>query len=82
MLALKPPPWAMRLVSVEEGVAELRAAGVAVELIQPDDEAMELIASLGSPMNPAVFEPVTHAGRAQGRRVAAQRGLMRFQRRD
>lgn len=78
VLALKPPPWAMRLVSVEEGIAELRAAGAEVELIQPDDEAMEVIASVGSPMNPAVFEPVTHAGRAQGLRVAAQRGRAGF----
>jgi hypothetical protein len=43
-------------------------------LIQPDGEAMDAIASAGSPMDPAVFEPVTRAGRAQGRRVVAQRG--------
>jgi NTE family protein len=74
VLAIKAPSWAMRLVSVEEGIAELRASGAEVELIQPDDEAMEAITSAGSPMNPAVFEPVTRAGRAQGLRVAAQRG--------
>ena len=80
VLALKAPPWAMRLVSLEEGIAELRASGAEVELIQPDDEAMEVIASAGSPMNPAVFEPVTRAGRAQGLRVAkrAQRGTAGF----
>jgi NTE family protein len=80
VLALKAPPWAMRLVSVEDGIAELRASGAEVELIQPDDEAMEVIASAGSPMNPAVFEPVTRAGRAQGLRVAkrAQRGTAGF----
>jgi NTE family protein len=78
VLALKAPSWAMRLVSVEEGIAELQASGVEVELIQPDDEAMEVIASVGSPMNPAVFEPVTRAGRAQGLRVAAQRGTAGF----
>lgn len=74
VLAPKAPPWAMRLVSLEEGIAALRAAGAEVDLIQPDEEAMEAIASAGSPMNPAVFEPVTRAGRAQGLRVVAQRG--------
>jgi len=64
----------MRLVPLEESIAELRASGAAVELIQPDEEAMEAIASAGSPTNPAVFQPVTRAGRAQGRRVIAQRG--------
>ena len=78
VLALKAPPWAMRLVSLEEGIAELRASGAEVQLIQPDDEAMEVIASAGSPTNPAVFEPVTHAGRAQGLRVVAQRGMAGF----
>jgi NTE family protein len=74
VLALKAPPWAMRLVSLEDGIAELRASGAEVEVIQPDEEAMEAIASAGSPMNPAVFEPVTRAGRAQGLRVVAKRG--------
>lgn len=74
VLSLQAPPWAMRLVSLEDGIAELRAGGAEVELIQPDEEAMEAIASAGSPMNPAVFEPVTRAGRAQGLRVASQRG--------
>lgn len=78
VLALKAPAWAMRLVSLEDGIAELRASGAEVELIQPDDEAMEVIASAGSPMNPAVFEPVTRAGRAQGLRVVAQRGTAGF----
>ncbi len=78
VLALKAPPWAMRLVSLEDGIAELQASGAEVELIQPDDEAMEVIASAGSPMNPAVFEPVTRAGRAQGLRVVAQRGTASF----
>ena len=53
-------------------------SGAEVELIQPDDEAMEVIASAGSPMNPAVFEPVTRAGQAQGLRVVAQRGTAGF----
>ena len=78
VLALKAPPWAMRLVSVEDGITELRASGAEVELIQPDDEAMDVIASAGSPMNPAVFEPVTRAGRAQGLRVVTQRGTVGF----
>lgn len=58
----------------EEGVAEPRASGTEVDVTQPDDEAMEVIATAGSPMNPAVFEPATRAGRAQGLRVVAQRG--------
>jgi len=78
VLALRAPSWAMRLVSVEEGIAELRASGAEVELIQPDEEAMEVITSAGSPMNPAVFDPVTRAGRAQGLRVVAQRGMVGF----
>ena len=52
----------------------MRASGAEVEVIQPDEEATEAIAAAGSPMNPAVFEPVTRAGRAQGLRVVAQRG--------
>lgn len=78
VLALQAPPWAMRLVSLEDGVAELRASGAEVALIQPDDEAMTVIGSSGSPMDPAVFEPVTRAGREQGLRVAAQRGKSGF----
>jgi NTE family protein len=74
VLTLKAPPWAMRLVSLEDGLAELRASGAEVDVIQPDEEATEVIASAGSPMNPAVFEPVTRAGRAQGLRVVARRG--------
>ncbi len=74
VLALRAPAWALRLVSLEEGLAELRASGAEVELIQPDVEAMQIITSAGSPMSPAVIEPVTRAGRAQGRRVVAQRG--------
>ena len=60
-MALKAPPWAMRLVSLEDGFAELRASGAEVDVIQPDEEAMEVIVSAGSPMNPAVFGPVTRA---------------------
>lgn len=74
VLALKAPAWAMRLVSLEEGVATLRATGAEVDVIQPDEEAMAAIAAAGNPMSPAVFEPVTRAGREQGRRVVAQRG--------
>jgi NTE family protein len=74
VLTLKAPPWAMRLVSLEDGVAELRESGAEVELIQPDEEAMEVIAAAGSPMDPAVIGPVTRAGRAQGLRIVSQRG--------
>ncbi len=74
VLALKPPPGAMKLVALEEGVAELRATGAEVVVIQPDEEATEAIASGGTPMNPAICEPATRAGRAQGRRVVQARG--------
>jgi len=74
VLTLYAPPWAMRLVPLEDGITELRASGAEVELIQPDEEAMKAIVAAGSPANPAVFKPVTRAGRAQGRRVVAQRG--------
>ena len=74
VLTLKAPPLAMLLVSLEDWIAELRTSGAEVELIQPDEEATEAIASFGSPTNPAVFEPVTRAGRAQGQRVVAHRG--------
>lgn len=73
VLALKAPPWAMRLVSLEEGIAVLRASGAEVALLQPDEEATEAIAAAGNPMSPVVFEPVTRAGREQGLRVVAQR---------
>jgi NTE family protein len=74
VLALHAPPWAMKLVSLEEGVAQLKASGTEVVVIQPDEEAMKVIGASGSPGNPAVFEPVTRAGREQGLREVAQRG--------
>lgn len=74
VLALKPPPSAMKLVTLEEGVADLRATGAEVVVIQPDEEAAEAIASGGTPMNPAICEPATRAGRAQGHRVVQARG--------
>lgn len=74
VLALKPPPGAMKLVTLEEGVADLRATGAEVVVIQPDEEATEAIASGGTPMNPAICEPATRAGRAQGQRVVQARG--------
>lgn len=74
LLTIEAPPWALRLVSLEDGLGELRATGAEVEVILPDEEAKEAIAAAGSPMDPAVFEPVTRAGRAQGRRVVEERG--------
>lgn len=74
VLALKAPPWALKLVSLEEGVADLRATGSEVIVIQPDEEATEAMASVGSLMDPAICEPATRAGRAQGHRVVQARG--------
>ena len=74
VLALRAPAWAMRLVSVEEGVAQLEASGAKVTLIQPDEDAMAAIAAAGAPTSPDVFALVTRAGRAQGRRVVALHG--------
>ncbi|MFI7696866.1 patatin-like phospholipase family protein [Nonomuraea sp. NPDC049655] len=58
-------PW----TSLEQEVALLRKEGSAVEVVSPDEGA---VAAMGAnPLDPAVRSPAAHAGREQGRRVAA-----------
>lgn len=70
ILALRPPPHAMRLVPLEDGVAALKAAGAQVEVIHPDDETFAALAPTGGQMNPASGRPAAIAGRSQGQRSA------------
>jgi NTE family protein len=53
VLALRSPPQAMRLISIEAAVEALRAAGSQVEVIHPDEEALAALAETGGIMNPA-----------------------------
>ncbi|MFI6927992.1 patatin-like phospholipase family protein [Nonomuraea spiralis] len=58
-------PWP----SLEQEVAQLRGQGSAVEIVSPDEGA---VAAMGpNPLDPSVRSPTAHAGRDQGRRVAA-----------
>lgn len=70
ILALRSPPGAMRLVSIEAGVAELRAAGSEVEVVHPDDDTVAALIPTGGQMNPASGKPAAVAGRLQGQRAA------------
>jgi NTE family protein len=70
ILALRSPPQAMRLVSIEKGVEALRAAGAQVEVVHPDEETMAALAPTGGPMNPASGRPAAMAGRLQAQRAA------------
>lgn len=73
ILALRSPPEAMRLVSIESGVAALRAAGTQVEVVHPDEATLAALVSTGGQMNPASGRPAAIAGRLQGRRAASER---------
>ena len=73
VLALRSPPEAMRLVSIEAGVEALRAAGAQVEVIHPDEDTLAALAPTGGQMNPASGRPAAIAGRQQGRRAAHER---------
>lgn len=72
ILALRSPPQAMRLVSIDEGVAALRNSGSAVEVVHPDAEVMAALEATGGQMNPASGRPAAIAGRHQGQREAAR----------
>lgn len=76
VLALRSPPHAMRLISIDEGVAALAASGALVEVVHPDDGTMSALAPTGGQMNPASGPPAAKAGRQQGKRAAAS--LARF----
>ena len=73
VLALRSPPQAMRLVSIESAVAALRAAGAAVEVIHPDQDALAALEATGGQMNPSSGPAAAIAGRVQGKREASAR---------
>ena len=73
ILSLRPPPEAMRLVSLDAAVEALRAAGSQVEVIHPDEETLAAMAPTGGIMNPASGKPAAIAGRTQGRRSVSGR---------
>ena len=73
ILSLVAPPEAMRLVSLEDAVEKLRAAGSQVEVIHPDEETMAALAATGGQMNPASGRPAAIAGRLQGQRAVGER---------
>lgn len=73
ILALRSPPDAMRLVSIEAGVAALRAAGTEVEVVHPDDDTLAALVATGGQMNPASGPAAAIAGRRQGQRAARER---------
>lgn len=72
ILSLRPPPQAMRLVSLDTAVAALRVAGAQVEVIHPDEETIAALASTGGQMNPASGRPAAIAGRLQGQRSVSK----------
>lgn len=73
ILALRSPPGAMRLISIEAGVAALRKAGSEVEVIHPDGETLAALEATGGQMHPASGKPAAIAGRLQGLRSADDR---------
>ena len=76
ILALRSPAASLFAVSLDEAVDSLRDGGAQVEVVYPDEDCSEAIASCG-PMNPAVRAPAAKAGRAQGLRLG-ERGLLSF----
>lgn len=73
VLALRPPPQAMRLISLDTAVEALRAAGSQVEVIHPDEDTLAALATTGGIMNPASGKPAAIAGRLQGQRTVNER---------
>jgi NTE family protein len=72
ILALRRPPYALSLVPLDHAVVALRAAGARVEVIHPDEETLETLASTGGAMNPASGKPAAMAGRLQGQRSVSE----------
>jgi NTE family protein len=70
VLSLRAPPGALALIPLAESVAALKALGVQVTLIQPDQDSEAAIAS-GSPGSPSVRTPTAKAGYEQGKRLGA-----------
>ncbi len=73
ILALRSPPQAMRLVPIEAGIEDLRAAGAEVDVIHPDEETLAALVATGGQMNPASGRPAAIAGRLQGQRPVSER---------
>jgi NTE family protein len=73
ILALRPPPNAMRLVSLDIAVESLRSSGAQVEVIHPDEETLAALAPTGGQMNPASGRAAAISGRLQGRRAVNDR---------
>ena len=63
----------MSVVSLDAGVDKLRGGGARVEVIHPDEQTLEALASVGSVMNPAASEPAAKAGHLQGGRMVTER---------
>jgi NTE family protein len=73
ILALRSRGPTMSVVSLDAGVDKLRGGGARVEVIHPDEQTLEALASVGSVMNPAASEPAAKAGRLQGGRMVTER---------
>jgi NTE family protein len=71
LLPGKPP---MAAVTPETNVATMRRAGSFVEVVNPDGGTLAAFAAVhGNLLDPAVRENAARAGRAQGRKIAAER---------
>jgi len=71
LLPGKPP---MAAVTPETNIALLRRAGSFVEAVNPDEDTLAAFAAVhGNLFDPAVRENAARAGRAQGRKIAAER---------
>lgn len=72
VLTLRPPVPSSCVVSLEEAVNILRAAGTQVNVIHPDEKCLAAFALVGSTMSPQVRAPAASAGRAQGQRLVEE----------
>ena len=72
VLTLRPLVPSSCVVSLDEAVNLLRAAGTQVKVVHPDEECLAAFASVGSTMNPEVRGPAARAGRAQGQRLVEE----------
>lgn len=72
VLTLRPLVPSSCVVSLDEAVNILRAAGTQVKVIHPDEKCLAAFASVGSTMSPEVRAPAANAGRAQGQRLVEE----------
>lgn len=72
ILALKRPPEIpfLGIATLDDGVRFLEQNGSAVEVIQPDERALEAFAGAGGLMSPRISAPAAIAGRKQGKLIA------------